>query len=127
MTPNPISIAEVSDCDHAYWESTWRACDYASYFHSPQWAEIWHRFKGPQVVAAAKRVTFEDGKQAVVPFASNARGKGLLNTLTTSMEGTFGGWIASDGLEIQHALALTNYLLGGTGKNISWRINPYAP
>lgn len=127
MTPNPISIAEVRTCDHAYWESVWRTCDYASYFHSPQWAEIWHRFKGPQVVAAAQRLTFADGKQAVVPFAANARGKGLLNTLTTSMEGTFGGWIASDALELGHALALTDYLLAGTGKNISWRINPYDP
>src|SRR5687767_10259143 len=115
MTLNPISIAEVRPCDHASWESTWRACDYASYFHSPQWAEIWHRFKGDQVVAAPRRVTFHDGKQVVVPFASNARAKGLLTTLTTSMEGTFGGWIASDELSREHALALTDYLLSGTG------------
>lgn len=127
MKPNPISIVDVSPCDRAEWEAVYRACDYATYFHSPEWVDTWHRFRGDQIKPATKRVVFSDGRRAVLPQASNARGKGLLTTLTTSMEGTFGGWISSDELQLEHALALTDYLLAGTGTNVSWRVSPYSP
>ena len=122
-----VAIAKVEPTSAEEWERVARSCDYATFFHTPDWIEIWHRFKGAQVVAAPRTIIFQDEKRAVLPVATNRRGKGLLTTLTSTMEGTFGGWISEDELGLPHALAVAAYLLHDTGGNVSWRLNPYAP
>ena len=122
-----VAIAKVEPTSAEEWERVARSCDYATFFHTPDWIEIWHRFKGAQVVAAPRTIIFQDEKRAVLPVATNRRGKGLMTTLTSTMEGTFGGWISEDELGVPHALALAAYLLTDTGGNVSWRLNPYDP
>ncbi|MFO7181753.1 MAG: hypothetical protein DIU78_023845, partial [Pseudomonadota bacterium] len=36
-----VTIARVETPSFREWEATWRACDYATFFHSPYWAELW--------------------------------------------------------------------------------------
>jgi len=38
------SIVSVSGASYAEWKETWRDCDYATYFHSPEWAQLWERY-----------------------------------------------------------------------------------
>jgi hypothetical protein len=122
-----VAIAKVEPTSADEWNRVWGACDYSTFFHAPEWIEIWHRFKRGQVVAAPRTVIFEDQKRAVLPVATNRRGMGLLTTLTSAMEGTFGGWISTDELGLPHALALAAYLLKDSGGNVSWRLSPYCP
>jgi hypothetical protein len=121
------AIVSVEPSTPSEWKSVAEGCDYATYFHSPEWFDLWHRYKGKQVSAAPQTVVFSDQKRAIVPMARNLRGRGLLTTLTTSMEGTFGGYISTDALEEEHCIALADHLLLGSHGNLSWRVNPYAP
>lgn len=109
----------------AEWNQVYRACSYSTFFHSPEWAEIWQRFSTGETQPQPEWIIFSDQKKVLLPFTFRRRGKGLLNTYTTSMEGTFGGWISADDLSVNHIAVLTKWLLHKTGKNISWRVNPY--
>lgn len=63
-----ITIARIDTPSFREWEAIWRACDYATFFHSPYWAELWERFTGNRRRSAAERITFSDGRVAIVPL-----------------------------------------------------------
>ncbi|MGI0489516.1 lipid II:glycine glycyltransferase FemX [Pantanalinema rosaneae CENA516] len=120
-----ISIEKVYPATFAEWDSIWHQCHYATYFHSREWIEIWQRFTHETTQPEPKIIQFSDHKKALLPLAFRERAKGLMNTYTSAMEGTFGGWISGDDLNLEHAKLLTNFLLYQLNGNLSWRINPY--
>ena len=121
----PVSIIACRDAARPEWEQTCRACGYATFFHTPFWAEIFSLADGGRVVPAAEKVEFSDGASAVVPLIY----KWYLSTsfrLYWSMPaGTFGGWVSAGLLTEEHAAALIAHL--GRFRNIIWRENPYDP
>lgn len=127
LAANPISIASIYSASFEEWDAIWRDCDYSTFFHSREWAEIWQRSTGEDIHLVPEIVLFSDQKKALLPLVYRKRAKGLLNTYTTSMEGTFGGWISTDTLQAEHAALLTNHLLKRVTSNLSWRMNPYDP
>ncbi|MFO7181751.1 MAG: GNAT family N-acetyltransferase, partial [Pseudomonadota bacterium] len=109
------------------WEAIWRACDYATFFHSPYWAELWERFTGNRRRSAAERITFSDGRVAIVPLVHEHKLGGLLSRYASSPEATFGGWISKDPLEPEHADRLLDRLLTQLPESLVWRMNPFDP
>ncbi|MFO7181752.1 MAG: GNAT family N-acetyltransferase [Pseudomonadota bacterium] len=105
----------------------WRACDYATFFHSPYWAELWQRFTGSRRRSAAKRITFSDGRTAIVPLVLEDKLWGLLNRYASSPEATYGGWISKDPLGPEHADRLLDWLLTQLPESLVWRMNPFDP
>src|SRR5690606_35175926 len=122
-----ITIARIDTPSFREWEAIWRACDYATFFHSPYWAELWQRFMGDRRRSAAERITFSDGRVAILPLVFERKLGGLLSRYTSSPEGTFGGWIAKDPLEPEHADRLLSRLLTELPKSLVWRMNPFDP
>ncbi|MBL1173751.1 GNAT family N-acetyltransferase [Pantanalinema sp. GBBB05] len=120
-----IAIANTYPASKEAWDKIWHECSYATYFHSREWIEIWRRFTQDQTQAEPKIIQFSDQKTALLPFAFRQRAKGLMNTYTSAMEGTFGGWISSDNLRLEHIRLLIDFLLNQLKGNLSWRINPY--
>jgi hypothetical protein len=120
-------VAQVTPAGAEDWDQTWAGCDFATYFHSREWAEIWRRFKPDTVVPVPKLLRLSDGTTVLVPCLIQARVGGLLPTHTTSIEGTFGGWISRDPLDPLHTALLTDYVLTCLPGSLSWRLNPYAP
>ena len=118
------SIKNIRSATPAEWDNIWQECDYSTYFHSKEWAEIWNIYTKGKMHPDPKLVIFTDGKKALLPLSYQRRVKGLVKNYVSSPAGTFGGWISTDGLTIEHGRLLANYLTEKLG-NLVWRFNPY--
>ena len=120
-----IKISSISKADDSEWGSLWQECEYSTYFHSREWAEVWNKYTNGRIQPKSLLIIFSDGKKALLPLSSQRILKGFSKQYVSSIAGTFGGWISSDALEMVHAQLLVDYLthLG----SITWRLNPYEP
>lgn len=119
-----VLIDEIESATSDTWDEIWQSCDYATYFHSREWAEIWQNYSQKGIRLKPKLITFSDGKKALLPLTLEHRYKGLMNLYSSCVEGGFGGWISRDSLQLEHAVLLTQYLTEELG-NLLWRLNPY--
>ena len=119
-----ISIINIRSATAHEWDATWQKCDYATYFQSREWADIWKIYTEGQICPEPKLISFSDGKKALLPLSSQRILKGLTKQYLSSPAGTFGGWISFDRLNEEHSSLLIDYLLN-TFNNFVWRINPY--
>jgi hypothetical protein len=120
-----MTIEAVRNATDAEWADVWCDCDYATYFHSPEWAKLWERYSARRTRPAPKLVQFSDGLRALIPLSYESRFGGLLSRYVSSHEGTFGGWLSRDPLTLEHAALLLDWLTKRQGKNLVWRMNPY--
>ena len=120
-----VKLVDVKQATFEEWNSVWSGCDYATYFHSLEWAEIWSYYT-KRTSPDAKLVTFNDGTSVILPFSKVKRFKGILNGYVSSPAGTFGGWISTDGIGAQHVKLLQNHIKQRY-KSLTCRINPYDP
>jgi len=119
-TTQHVSTATTND-----WASFWSDSDSATYFHSPEWAEIWSQHSRGRVRPAPRLVTFSDGRQALLPLSFERRLGGLLSRYVSSPEATFGGWLTREPLTLSHAEQLFDWLMHAHGRSLVWRLNPY--
>jgi hypothetical protein len=56
------------------WDTIYADCDYATYFHSREWAEIWQKYTQGDLQPDSKIISFSDGTSVLLPFSS----KGVL-------------------------------------------------
>jgi len=121
-----LSIVQVRAASDQEWDSTWANCDYATYFHSREWAEIWQVYTRGRIHPDPKLFLFSDGMTAILPFSVRKSRLPLLfpQTYISSPAGTFGGWISLDRLTDAHIGVLTEYLFCKI-RSIEWRLNPY--
>jgi hypothetical protein len=124
MTPSIVQVRAASDQE---WDSTWANCDYATYFHSREWAEIWQVYTRGRIHPDPRLVTFSDATQAIlslsvhrprIPFPRSAR------TYFSSAAGTFGGWITEGDLTTDQTQMLLDYMSNLNG-HLVWRLNPF--
>ncbi|MEO8177723.1 MAG: GNAT family N-acetyltransferase [Deltaproteobacteria bacterium] len=118
-------IQRVSTATHSDWETFWRESEQATYFHSPEWADIWAEHTRGRVRPAPRMVLFSDGRQALLPLCFERRFGGLLSRYVSSPEATFGGWLSREPLTSSHADLLFDWLMHAQGKSLVWRLNPY--
>lgn len=119
-----ITIAKVAPASKDEWDEVWRSCDYATYFHSSEWASIWSVSTNGKFVPAPRIILFSDGKKALIPFSLQKGFKGWSKTLVSSPAGTFGGWISKDNLTMDHTKLLASYMTTKLD-DVVWRMNPY--
>jgi hypothetical protein len=120
-----LSIESIRKANSDEWDKIWQKCNYSTYFHSREWAEIWQSFKKGKIIAKPKLITFSDGKTALLPLSLQTEYKGIISLYASSLEETFGGWISTDELTVEHAKLLANFLTKKLGGNLVWRFNPY--
>lgn len=119
-----ISIKKVYLANSDEWDAIWQGCDYSTYFHSREWAEIWKVYSQGKIRPEPKLVLFSDGKKALLPISAQKIYKGMLKQYVSSPASTFGGWISLDKLSVEHADLLVDFLTEKIS-NLSWRLNPY--
>lgn len=121
-----ISIKSVSAATADEWDFIWRNCDYATYFHSREWAEIWNIYTNGKICPHPKLVVFSDGSKALIPLSfEKIMNQVIINKVyLSSPGGTFGGWISQDELNIEHAFLLYHFIIENLS-NLVWRVNPY--
>jgi hypothetical protein len=120
-----VSVIACHEAARGEWEQVCRTCGYATFFHTPLWADIFFRASDGRIVPAAEKVAFSDGATAVVPLVYRKHLSGLLRVYWSMPAGTFGGWVSADALTETHAAALIARL--GRFRDLVWRENPYDP
>jgi hypothetical protein len=106
------------------WQATWRECPHATFFQSPAWAELWETFTDGKTESVPERITFSDGRQAILPLCYEHKYRGLLSRYVASPAATFGGWITKDVLSLEQMSVLLDHLLDRS-QSLVWRMNPY--
>jgi hypothetical protein len=119
-----LSIVTLRSASPEEWDSIWKECDYSTYFHSREWAEIWMAYTRGAMKPYPKLIVFSDGKKALIPLSYQKLLRRLFRQYLSSPAGTFGGWISNDPLETGHAILLARWMIEGLG-NLVWRLNPY--
>lgn len=120
-----LSINNIRAATSEEWDSIWKECDYSTYFHSREWAELWQNYPDFQIQPQPKLIAFSDGKTALLPLSVQRSHGGLINLYVSSPSETFGGWISTSQLTVDHAVLLANFLVHNLGRNLVWRFNPY--
>ena len=118
-----LRISEIREATDKEWDDIWAVCDYATYFHSREWAEIWQVYTNNSMRPCGRYVRFSDGKSVLLPFSLQKR-RGLIKHYFLTAEGNFGNWISESILSEGHVALLTEYLIKRVG-NLIWRWNPY--
>lgn len=118
-----IKIQEIRASTFEEWDIIWKQCDYATYFHSREWAELWQVYTANKMKPCPKLVIFSDGTKALLPLSMQRR-KSVLPHFFSSPGGTFGGWISECDLKKEHCALLIDFLINKIG-NLIWRLNPY--
>jgi hypothetical protein len=119
-----LAIQGARTASSREWDETWEACDYATYFHSRAWAELWERYHAGRMRPAPVLLEFTDGRRLVLPLTARVGRFGLLHGWESSPAGTFGGWISADPLTHDH-VELVVERLRRDYPDLIWRINPY--
>ncbi len=119
-----ISISGVRPAMPMEWDQIWRSCDYATYFHSREWAEVWSSYTTGRIRPEPVVIEFSDGKKGILPVSVTTKLKGLVKECISSPAGTFGGWISKDSLTAVHSELLVDFLTNKYAK-LTWRLNPY--
>jgi hypothetical protein len=122
---NSIRIVHDSSASQELWTEVASACQYATFFHTPEWADIFFKYSAGRIRPCPRIVTFEDNRSAIIPLSCKQYLHGTFNCHLSSPAGTFGGWISRDNLTPLHTRALVDYML--KRDNVAWRENPYDP
>ena len=117
------SIRPASDDE---WDAVWEDCEYATYFHSREWADIWNVYSNGNISTFPQFITFSDGRECLLPISIQRRFLGFLMVGLSSPAGTFGGWISKDKLLAEHVELMANYVTKRF-RAVNWRVNPYDP
>lgn len=123
-TKPALAISNTRVPQRKEWDHIWDNCRYSTYFHSKEWAEVWEQYTAGQLRPAPKIIEFSDSKKALLPLSCSTSHGGLFKNYVSSPAGTFGGWISSDKLKLDHAQLLYKYLRRHFG-NIRFMVNPY--
>ncbi|AFY81405.1 lipid II:glycine glycyltransferase FemX [Oscillatoria acuminata] len=119
-----LSILTIREATADEWDNLWKDCDYATYFQSREWAEIWHIYSKGKICPSPQYIEFSDGKSVLLPLSYQKKFLGLVKGYLMSPAGTFGGWISSESITFEYAHLLANYCKNQLS-NLVWRINPY--
>ena len=109
-------ISHVRPATPSEWDEAWQHCEYATYFHSREWADIWQVYsKGRLRSRPRSHLDSETERRASFPCRCAKTHKNLIRTYVSSPAGTFGGWISRERLSPAHARLLAAYLLHRCG------------
>lgn len=120
-----LKIEEIRPATSEEWDRIWISCDYGTFFHSREWAEVWSEYTNGFNQPFPHIAIFSDSKSALLPFTLQIRKKTIRNFFLTA-EGQFGNWISETELNKDHVEHLIKYLSDEFG-NLVWRWNPFDP
>jgi hypothetical protein len=119
-----LEIVRVRPATGEEWGRIWSACETATFFHSREWAEVWASYTGGRVRPQPRVVEFNDHKSALIPVSREKQYRGLLDVAVSSPAGTYGGWISTDELSLEHSRLLYEVMVKSYA-DLAWRLNPY--
>jgi len=119
-----LHVERVRPASDREWDRAWYDCDYATFFHGREWAELWQVYTRGRVRPAPRVVELSDRTTVLLPLSHQRDWNG--ERYFSSLAYTYGGWISSADLGPEHARVLSELLRREFG-GIVWRLNPYDP
>lgn len=128
------SIKSVTIANNDEWDEIYQGCEYATYYHSREWAELWSLSINGKTKLNPLLIIFSDGKKVLIPLLLKKDCKGLIDSYVSSPSGNYGGWISRDEIDIESSKLLINlfrhkYRSIDTKLNLFYRLfitwNPY--
>lgn len=124
---NILNIVDVQNSTNDDWDKHWMCSDYATYFHSREWSEIWHTYTNGTIAPKPKTIIFSDGKKVVIPVMRQYYYGGIIKRFALTgppFISKYGNWISKESLNEQHVELLSSFILDKY-KNITWQLNPF--
>ena len=112
-----LSLASLED-----WGLAWRSDVSATYYQSPQWANIWAELT-PDSEVAALTIALQSDLDVIVPLVRQRIFRGLVTQYLSSPSGTQTGWLASRPLTSSEVQELVGILLT-TLPDMDWKTSP---
>lgn len=123
----PLALIDARIATSAEWDCIYSACDYATFFHSRQWADAWFRSSKGAIEPVPRILTFSDGATALLPLCRRRLRRNLpVSQYLSSPAGTYGGWVSASELTTAHCERLVEHMRRRV-PNLAFRINPYDP
>lgn len=124
-----LSIHKVSDAISNEWDEMWQSCDYSTYYHSREWAEIWQLYTNGRISPFPKIISFSDGVTVLLPFSRQDYYGGIIKRYSLTGPPAmalpyYGNWLTNRILTDEHIRILSKYLINNY-RNLVWRLNPY--
>src|SRR5262245_38498691 len=101
----PPRITSICYATTEQWNYFTAHCNHATYFHTAEWADLWHRYTNGRLKPAAKLISFGDGVQALLPMSASTEARGLIQQYSSSPTGKYGGWLSDQSLTKSHSEA----------------------
>ncbi|MDG5765866.1 GNAT family N-acetyltransferase [Balneolales bacterium ANBcel1] len=121
-----LSIEFVEAAVESEWQQVWMECEYATFFHSPEWLHIVKEYSGGSVLPVTRKITFSDGTSAFFILSATKNLKGLVKVYESSPLGVYGGWISTHALSDAHAAMITSLVMKQY-PGLIWRASPFQP
>lgn len=116
-----VTVEKVRTATKGEWDRIWSECEYATYFHSREWAEIWQEYSGGNFRPLPFLFKFSDGVHAVFPLTwHNSQ-----QMYVSSPAWTYGGLISLNPIGTEHFMAAIDCAPQKIGK-LFIRANPFA-
>jgi len=119
-----VSIKNIYPASNSEWDHIWEQCDYATFYHSRLWPQVWDRYLKGKIYQDALIIEFSDHKKALLPLSCHKVAGGMLKRYLSSPARTYGGPISLDQLETAHIRLVSQHLLNNCS-NLILRINPF--
>jgi len=106
-----LKIKQITSADTQEWHLAWSNCDYATYFHSPEWSYIVKKYSDGAIEPVTKKISFNDNTSAFFILSATKSLKGLVDVYESAPLGVYGGWISTYPLSDQHASLIQSYIM----------------
>lgn len=116
-----ITVSKIRTATKREWDRIWYECDYATFFHSREWAEIWQDYTTGDFQPFPFMLKFSDGTRALLPLTLQESEQ----IYFSSPAGTYGGLISLDTIDSRHLAAAAECSPKAIGR-VFIRTNPFA-
>jgi CelD/BcsL family acetyltransferase involved in cellulose biosynthesis len=113
-------VRDLGPADRDGWLAVARRCAYATYFHTPEWAELQATFH-PSLMVAAQAYRLADGTVVILPMLQHRGGA----TYDSMVPGVYGGPIAERVLSSAEVDAILSAAVAAGASRIRVFGNPY--
>jgi CelD/BcsL family acetyltransferase involved in cellulose biosynthesis len=121
--PLAVRIRRIGSAERGLWTDVARRCAYATYFHTPGWAELMAA-TAPGAGIATQAFELDDGALAVLPLIGFPV-RGIFRACESMVPGVYGGPVAERALRADEVEAILDLAVTPTTSRLRVFGNPY--
>ena len=120
-----MTFKVIHEVDRDEWQEIADCCEYATFFQTPLWYEIFAQTY-PNMSIATKKFIFDNQQVVIFPVMKMLKYLRFINVskYISSPAWVYGGWISKTTLEKKQCLDIIKWVKNNLG-DLFWRINPF--